>query len=195
MELMSMKNESHDGQKVKKGDTLGQIAAAYDVRISDLRNWNDIPYGSKIRIGETLAIYKRPARSSQNQNTAAQKNSRPKKASDTIPGTHTVRKGETLSTIAEQHDVNLKSLQKINHLRGSRIVVGQVLKMSAGPDIAKKKNSLRQAVAQQNRYIVKSGDTLWSISRRFNISVNTLQQANQGVRKKIKPGDELTIPE
>jgi membrane-bound lytic murein transglycosylase D len=45
---------------VRSGDNLGYIAEWYDVGLSDLRNWNGI-YGSRIRIGQKLAIYKKDA--------------------------------------------------------------------------------------------------------------------------------------
>ncbi len=127
--------------RVKKGDTLGKIAADHGARISDLRNWNDIPYGSKIRIGQTLTIYTRSSHVAQNQTAGIQKPLTKKKVSGNLK-MRTVKRGVTL-----------------------------------------------------NRYVVKPGDTLWSISKKFNISVNTLQQANRGVKKKIKPGDQITIPQ
>jgi membrane-bound lytic murein transglycosylase D len=43
--------------RVKRGDTLGQIAEWYSVRASDIRNWNDIAYGEYIRPGQELAIW------------------------------------------------------------------------------------------------------------------------------------------
>ncbi len=181
--------------RVKKGDTLGKIAAEHHVRISDLRNWNDISYGSKIRVGETLTIYARNGRVAQNQTVEVQKNPAPKKKEIDNPETHTVKKGETLSSIAGLYGSSVKLLQKINSLRGSRIVEGQELKITATSHPAKGQSPPRQTLTQQSRYVVKPGDTLWSISKKFNISLNTLQQANRGIKKKIKSGDKITIPQ
>jgi membrane-bound lytic murein transglycosylase D len=48
---------------VKSGDNLGFISEWYDVRTQDIRNWNGI-YGSRIRAGQKLAIYKKDAEAS-----------------------------------------------------------------------------------------------------------------------------------
>lgn len=181
--------------RVKRGDTLGEIAAAYSVRASDLRNWNDIPYGSKIRIGEILTIYKRSGGGTQNRSVAAQKKPLPKKIISAAPESHTVKKGETLSSIADLYGISVKLIKRINRLRGSRIVEGQELKIAVEQKPAKTPPSPRQISAARSRYIVRPGDTLWSISKKFNLSVNTLHQANRNIGKKIKPGDQLTIPE
>jgi membrane-bound lytic murein transglycosylase D len=193
--LSSREKGAQLSYRVKKGDTLGKIAAEQVVRISDLRNWNDIPYGSKIRIGEKLTIYTRKSRQVNTQSAHRQKNVQTTRKEYTANNLHTVKKGETLSSIAGLYSVSVDFLRKINRMRGSRIVEGQDLKITQKTQSSKQQAVPKTAVSQKSRYIVKSGDTLWSISKKHNISVNSLQQANRGIKKKIKPGDAITIPQ
>ena len=181
--------------RVKKGDTLGKIALDEGVRISDLRNWNDIPYGSKIRIGQTLTIYKRTARLAQNAQANRAKNTQSTVKANGTTNFHVVKRGETLSSIAGLYNVSVAFLRKINRLRGSRIVEGQDLRVSEKSTPSMKQTVSKNAVPTKGRYVVKPGDSLWSISKKYNISLNTLQQANKGLNNKIKPGDEITIPQ
>jgi membrane-bound lytic murein transglycosylase D len=188
------KGEQHS-YRVKKGDTLGKIAADQRVRISDLRNWNDIPYGSKIRIGETLTIFTRKSRQ-ENALSAHQQKSVPMTRKEySNNNLHTVKKGETLSSIAGSYGVSVDFLRKINRMRGSRIVEGQDLKITDITQTSKQKAVPQITTAQKSLYIVKPGDTLWSISKKYNISVNSLQQVNKAIKKKIKPGDAIIIPQ
>ena len=45
------------------------------------------------------------------------------------------------------------------------------------------------------RYIVKRGDTLWDISRKYNISIASLKRLNKKSTSKIKPGELLKVAE
>jgi membrane-bound lytic murein transglycosylase D len=193
--LSSREKGEHHTYRVKKGDTLGKIAVEQGVRTSDIRNWNDIPYGSKIRIGETLTIYTRKSRQVNTQSTIRQKNVQTTGKEYSTNNIHTVKKGETLSSIAGIYGVSVDLLRKINRMRGSRIVEGQDLKITQKKQSSKQQAVPHTAISQKSRYIVKPGDSLWSISKKYNISVNSLQQANRSIKKKIKPGDTITIPQ
>ena len=56
---------------VKKGDTLGHIAEWVDVRASDLRNWNNIPYGRSIQVGQLINIWVPKEKMQQYENIAS----------------------------------------------------------------------------------------------------------------------------
>ena len=119
-------------------------------------------------------------------------------------GTHRVRRGETLSTIARKYGVSMKALQRANGLRSAnRIRVGQRLKVPglelpppAEPvPVAPQTASAPEPAPSEGVYRVKRGDTLASIARRFGISagdlaaVNRIQNANQ-----IHPGQVIELP-
>ncbi len=131
--------------KVKTGDTIGHIAEWYDVRAWQVRSWNGI--GNTIRVGQNLKVYVPNNLKShyENVNTLSFREkqnieSKQKRgenifasagtsSSSNNGATYTVRSNDTLSQIAESHGVSISQLRRLNNLSGSRIYVGQVLKI------------------------------------------------------------------
>jgi len=107
---------------------------------------------------------------------------------------YTVKKGDTLSSIARRHGVSVAKLQDVNRLRGSQIRVGQRLNITGG---STRTAGLQKASVQAKKrlYRVRSGDTLWSIAQSHSVTVDALCKHN-GIAKNtlLKPGQELTIP-
>ncbi|KYC72960.1 hypothetical protein B4092_4997 [Bacillus licheniformis] len=80
---------------------------------------------------------------------------------------YTVKKGDTLSEIAQKYSTTVKALQSLNNIKDpNKIYVGQKLKI--GGSSSNKKQY----------YTIKSGDTLSGISKKFNTSIKTLQNWN-----------------
>jgi LysM repeat protein len=139
---------------VKRGDTIGHIAEWYGVRASDIRNWNDIAYGSYIHAGQALAIWIPVANAklfanvdkmefSEKQSLikgdlaeaarSEEENTRTKSSSSEWIQ-HTVKPGETLEKIARTFEVSISDLKHWNNLRTSRIVAGQSLEIYDRPE-------------------------------------------------------------
>jgi LysM repeat protein len=139
---------------VKRGDTIGHIAEWYGVRASDIRNWNDIAYGSYIHAGQAVAIWIPEAKVklltkvdkmvfSEKQSfkkgdyaeaaRAEEGNTRTKSLS-TEWIQHKVKSGETLEKIARTYEVSISDLKQWNHLHSSRIVAGQSLEIYDKPE-------------------------------------------------------------
>ncbi|MDU7578363.1 MAG: GH25 family lysozyme [Bacillus subtilis] len=100
--------------------------------------------------------------------------------SDTI---YTVKKGETLSEIAQKYNTTVRALQNLNNIKDvNNIYVGQKIKISG--------NSLNQ----KEYYKIKSGDTLSGISKRFDTSIKMLQVWN-GIKSpnKIYAGKKIRV--
>lgn len=95
---------------VRSGETLSGIASKYGVSMADLQSWNGIRNASSIYVGQKLKV-KAPA------------------AGWT---THTVRRGESLGTIAARYGVSVSELRSWNGIRGSTIYAGQKLKVKKG---------------------------------------------------------------
>ena len=124
--------------RIKKGDTIGRIAEMYGVRVSDLRIWNDIPYGNTIQAGNTLNVWISKEKSAQFAqidrlsaeehtafNSAAKGPSLDTSSSSKKAIAYTVRKGDTLHSIASTFGVSVKRLRQWNNLRNNMIHVGQ----------------------------------------------------------------------
>jgi len=128
-------------------------------------------------------------------------------------GTHIVQQGETLYRIALRYGITVGALAAYNGLSDpTRIHPGQVLKIpepgtrergNAGTKPPKSATKQTAQLAVQGavvtkkvtyRYIVSRGDTLYSIARRFGITVAILKQANGLTSDLIHPGQPLVIP-
>lgn len=102
-----------------------------------------------------------------------------------------VRRGDTLSVIAQRHSVRLSSLLKWNRLnRRSLIHPGKNLviwKNQAG--------RMRLTSYGTKNYTIRKGDSLYVIARRFNVSISSLRQLNRTtIGKYLIPGQKIKIP-
>ena len=127
--------------------------------------------------------------------------------------THVVQPGETLYRIALRYGVTVGALAGYNGLSDPTVIhPGQVLNIpptgarDRGKPAPKSPKSAKTPSAQQAtqgnvvirkvtyRYVVSRGDTLFSIARRFGITVAVLKQANGLTSDLIRPGQRLVIP-
>ena len=110
---------SNKGKKVtytvKRGDTIGHIADDYNTTVSNIRSWNNMKRSSYIKPGQKLSIW-----IGSNDNSS--------KTSDDLKIYYTVKRGDTLSKIAENHRVRMASIMKWNKLnKANTIFPGQKL--------------------------------------------------------------------
>jgi len=134
---------------VRKGDTLGKIARAYHVSVPKIKAANGLD-GTRITIGKKLAIPGAKARPKKSKVAA----SKADPAGATAAGGagagaaqfHTVRKGESLRSIARKHDVTERDLRVLNRLRrkarprpGTQLIVRKSIPaedLQPGPQLA-----------------------------------------------------------
>lgn len=170
---------------VERGDNLSSISEKFNVRIADLRNWNNIPYNrDALSIGDTLVV----GTPSGVQKTRV--SSEPVAVVEQLPRIrtqrHTVKKGETLQKIAASYQMPLARLASINNVRPkARVKPGTILLV----EVPRSRASAKQAAAavegkgRPKTYRVKRGDTISSISDRFSISITDLRKKNPSLRK------------
>ena len=121
--------------------------------------------------------------------------------------TYRVRSGDVLGTIARRYHVRVSDIKAWNNIRGTMIRIGQRLNIWVLPDYnSQTKNlytvDLPKAVKEekferidgQKVYYVRSGDSLWSISRDNNTTIEKLKSANRLGSNTIRPGQSLIIP-
>lgn len=104
-----------------------------------------------------------------------------------------VKSGDYLGKIAEKYGVRVSEIKRWNGLRNNNIRVGQRLKIFPKQPIAStvKKSSTASA---EKEYIVRSGDSLWSISQKFpGISIQNIQEWNNISGSKLTPGTKLVL--
>ena len=113
---------------VKKGESLGSIARKYHVTVSSIKSWNHLKRET-IHVGQKLKIYRSGAPMAQvGKKSTSQSNSSGKQATSTVK-THTVKKGETLSSISRKYGCTVNDLKKWNNLKSNTVKVGQKLKI------------------------------------------------------------------
>lgn len=113
-----------------------------------------------------------------------------------------VRSGDVLGTIARRYHVRVSDIKRWNHLRSNLIRVGQRLSIWVLPTYNSRTKKLYQNTARttdqpdiagKKIYTVKSGDTLWDISRSTNQSIESLKERNKLKSNNIQPGQALII--
>ena len=124
--------------RVKKGDVLGRIASRYGVSVRQLQQWNHIR-GTNIRIGQILVIYRRGSAPKAASSSAAASSTASKAASSAAPAAsassadytkYTVKKGDTLYSIAQNYPgISAENIMEYNNLSSTKITVGKVLRI------------------------------------------------------------------
>jgi membrane-bound lytic murein transglycosylase D len=120
--------------------------------------------------------------------------------SKTVWMRHTIRRGETLSSIARRFGTSTAVLRDMNRLSGSRIRVGATLLVPTGSDSPRyaaaptRTERGAEALGPNATYRVRRGDTLWDISREFDVRLSDLKSWNGlGRRGVIQAGQRLVV--
>ena len=165
---------------VQRGDTLYGIGLRYGVSSNDIKKWNNLT-SDMIYVGQKLAIN---GQSSGNTNQTA----KPGTTTNTNASTHTVQRGDSLYQIALKYNVSVNDLKVVNGLTSDLIYVGQTLKIPGTTKVAK-----RQSTNKTKRHEVKSGDSLWSLSKEYNTSVSQIKSWNKLSSDVIYKGQNLRV--
>ena len=97
-----------------------------------------------------------------------------------------VKRGDSLYTIAKRHHLDVASLREYNHLSSNTLQIGQRLQIP-GSGVAV------TMPGYSTTYTVASGDSLWHIAKKHNVSVTDIKDWNNLVSSRIKAGQQLTI--
>ena len=108
-----------------------------------------------------------------------------------------VKRGDYLGKIAERYGVGVSSIKKWNNMRSNNLRVGQYLTLypKKSVEVAASKSSSNSSKSTNPRfYTVKSGDSLWSISKKFpGVTVQNLRSWNDMNTNSLKPGMKIKI--
>lgn len=182
--------------KVQKGETLFTLSKLYGKSIDELKAMNNLK-DAKIFLGQEILIEK-PVEVAQHVPTE-----KPKVAvAEKEETTYKVKKGETLSSIARKFDTTQDELISLNQLTNNKILAGQELKVAEQKTaVASAPVSVDASVASQPASInepvnhkVAAGESLFSISKLYNISIDELKAQNNLSTNKLQQGQTLQIP-
>ncbi len=169
--------------KVKKGETLSSISKKYHITEDELKAMNNLK-SSAIRFGQELKV-------NQPLEVASANNGSKNTKADPVVATYKVKKGETLSDIAEKNNVSVADIKSLNNLHSSSIRPGQQLQL-----VSKDVQPEQEAIAKTEKTIVhkvESGESLYLIAKRYNVSIDDLKRLNNLDGAKLKPGQSLSV--
>ena len=176
---------------VENGDNLSSLAARHDVPVDVIRSANNLK-SDLIRVGQKLRLPRDEQLLVDPLYVAAatelQKLQSGLIASERV--THKVRPGENLSVIAKRYRVSVKELQSWNKISDPRkLRAGQTLTLFQSP--APAAPAVRSGTI---KHTVRSGDSLWSIARHYNVKVSDLMRWNDLSKNAIiQPGQSIKI--
>jgi len=196
--------------RVRYGETLSSIASRYRIPMSSIIRMNNIRNSHWIRVGQRLTI---PVGGTYAAAAAVSSGSSSRRSSapTSVPGhkklDYIVKRGDTLGEIAETYNTLARKIREWNGLRyGQYIYPGDHLAIWVPEDSefvttdnsnAGNANLASSETTANNEfqvYVVRWGDTLWDIARRYGVDVNSLKEWNSEVASgNIKPGDRIKI--
>lgn len=150
---------------VQKGDSLYSIANKYGVTVEELKKANNLS-SNLLSIGQLLRI---PG------------------VISLEPGQYfpySVQKGDNLYSIAKRFNVTVDQLKTFNNLTSDILTIGQQLLIPSSA-VEEEKYKI---------YTVKSGDSLWSIAKKFNTTVDILKEINNLSNNLLSVGQNLFVP-
>lgn len=102
---------------------------------------------------------------------------------------YVVQRGDSLSLIAQRHNVNMSQLRAVNNLRGDIVQLGQTLTIPGGGPVP-----VVSAPPAVSEHTISRGETLSGIAQRYSISLSRLREANGLRNDTIRVGQVLLIP-
>ena len=181
--------------EVGRRETLATIAREYSTTANVIAKINDLK-GGKVAVGESLKIPEISGQLPDKVLLAASRVDRPE--TDVVGGrrqhqiVYRVRSGETLSSIARRHGIPVSTLARLNNMGSAdTLVKGQRLVIKAST------RRYRDEGGESGRrvlYTVRRGDTVFSISRQFQVSVPQLNSWNGlNHHHQIRAGQRLVM--
>ena len=160
-------NTINNTYEVQKGDSLWSIAKRFNIGVNELKEANNLT-SNLISVGQLLTI---PGVAPSDQTNV----------------TYVVQKGDTLYSIANANNTTIDELVNLNDLVDNSLYIGQILQIPNSGNVD-------DVPIIENTYVVEKGDTLYSISKKFNTSPNVLIEINELPSTLLEIGQQLIIP-
>lgn len=164
---------------VKRGDTLYSIASQFSTTVQKLKSLNNLT-SNNLQIGQVLLVTEK-----------------------TYPdvSTYTVEKGDTLYGIANRFSTTVQAIKTLNNLTTNTLLPGQQIYIPASSTTTPTEPTIPTTPTQPQEpetpyliYTVQRGDSLWKISQKYGIPVNDIIAFNNLSSVNLQIGDELRIP-
>ena len=151
---------------VQSGDSLWSISKKYAISVDKLKDINNLS-GNLLSVGQKLLI----------KDTSS---------SDDVGIYYTVKAGDTLYGIANEYNLTVADLKSMNNLKNNNLSIGQKLLVSGTGEVVEG--------SDYDTYIVKSGDNLYAIARKYGVTVDKLKEINNLSSNLLSIGQKLLVP-
>ena len=152
---------------VKKNDSLWSIASKNNTTVDNIKKLNNLS-SNNLKIGQILKIT-------------------PTSEEDAVDNktTYIVKKGDSLWSIANKNNTTVDNIKKLNNLSSNNLSIGQKLIIIDAND---------NLPSNKITYIVKKGDSLWSIANKYDTTVDKIKAENNLTSNSLSIGQKLVIP-
>jgi len=182
---------------VRSGDNLGSIASKYGTTVSNLQQWNSLK-STRIYAGQKLLVSKTATKTTTQSTAATTIKTQP------TTGTgnkivYTIKSGDNLGSIATKYKVTVDEIKRWNGLSNSSIVAGKTLIIYTSVAGTKTNNAQTAGTTGSSTtkrgivYVVKTGDSLWSIANKHKTTVERIKKDNKMTSDKLNIGQKLII--
>lgn len=153
---------------VQKGDSLWKIATKYNLTVDELKSINNLS-SNIINVGQSLKVIPNEVQT---------------ESSDYL--TYTVKKGDTLYSIAKKYNKSVNEIKEKNNLVSDDLKINQKL------FIPTSENDVGEVEAI--KYVVQKGDNLYAIGNKYGVSANDIMTFNNLINNTLQIGQVLLIP-
>lgn len=171
---------------VQRGDTLYSIGRKFNIPVLDLMRINNIT-STILRVGQVLTLI---VNEEENAGGVV-----------VVPvyENYSVKRGDSLYSIAKQFGTTINQIKQDNGLYSNLLTIGQVLRIKVGEELIGVEECFGEGYSDLDKnymmYTVKKGDSLYSIARNYNTSVDELMRLNNLTNTILSIGQVLKIKE
>lgn len=173
------KPEEYIVYTVEKGDSLYAIAKKFNTTVDDIVTYNQLAT-TLLSIGQQLLI---PTTEAVTPPTPP-----------VVTKTYTVQKGDSLWKIANNFGISVSDLISANNLTNNTLQIGQILNIPVKEELEEEEEEEIIESPSNIEYVVKSGDSLYSIAKRYGVTVDELKSLNKLTSNLLFIGQRLLIP-
>lgn len=159
---------------VQRGDTLWSIAKKLGTTVNEIKEENNLN-SNLLYINQELKV--------PNYDLAEESNIN-----------YVVKKGDTLWSVAKSYGVSVPDLKSYNNLMSDFLQVGSVLIIPSSNQIITNDQEQEYIISEGNIYEIKPGDTLYSISKKYNVPIDDIISENNLIDDTLSVGSKIIIP-
>jgi LysM repeat protein len=192
-------NKTYVLHKVDPGESLYGLAKTYDVTVDEIKAANP-GIANGLKVGQVVKVpYKAKATTTSSNSTST--------STEVVMKKHKIQSGESLYSIADKYNTTIADIKKANPGMSSSIQAGQVINVPVKQTVAAtttpkpivtqpstSNQTSPTASTETFTHKVTAGESLYSIARKYNVSVDEIKKVNPNMPSSIKVGQLIKIP-